>query len=169
MYKDYRYYVSDTEAEEWLRIHLLNSVFIITTAYIVTYVYYRKTQKYLQRYEANVRPATLKAQKQVGMILALQALYPMIVLGIPIIIGNLVPIIGINSSTLGNVLISIVHTTPILNAVSIIIFVPSYRRATVACFQAVYKCKLDECKSNSVYNVSDKDVHPRSTTMGTTA
>ncbi|CAD5222366.1 unnamed protein product [Bursaphelenchus xylophilus] len=158
------YFVGDADVMKWLNLHLLDCVMMITVSYAVTYIYYRKTQKYLRRYEKSVSPSTLKAQRQVGMVLALQAIYPLIVLGVPSLIGNLAPILGLNSTALGNVLICTVHTTPVLNALAVIVLVPAYRRATVSILRGILLCRPSEFKrSATVHASSYTDTHRQST------
>ncbi|CAD5222473.1 unnamed protein product [Bursaphelenchus xylophilus] len=125
-YAGRNYYVGDVEANIWLIPHLGSCNLTVSLSYVLTYFYYKRTQRYLQRFSTEVTKSTLRAQKQMGRIMMLQALYPTVVFGLPCLILATSPIIGFSSKWLGSVMVIAVHTLPTLNALSVITCVPSY-------------------------------------------
>ncbi|CAD5222479.1 unnamed protein product [Bursaphelenchus xylophilus] len=139
-YAGRNYYVGDVEANVWLIPHLGSCNTTVLLSYVLTYFYRKRTQRYLQRFGTDVTRSTLRAQKQMGRVMMLQALYPTVVFGLPCLILATSPIIGFSSKWLGNILIVSVHTLPTLNALSVIICVPSYRRITKRLLLTILRC-----------------------------
>ncbi|CAD5222475.1 unnamed protein product [Bursaphelenchus xylophilus] len=162
-YAGRNYYVGDVEANIWLIPHLGSCNTTVLLSYVLIYFYYKITQRYLQRFDANVTKATLRAQKQMGRVMMLQALYPTVVFGLPCLIAATSPIIGVTSKWLGNVLVVAVHTLPTLNALSVITCVPSYREITERLLLSILRCsgkdlEKDESKFQSTIESASKTV-----------
>ncbi|CAD5220582.1 unnamed protein product [Bursaphelenchus okinawaensis] len=90
-------------------------------------VLHSKTKKAFSEMENKVSRQTKAAQQQVQRIVFIQALFPMLVLIVPMAVLPIVAMFKINNSLFGK-FESLTKTSPLFNSITVILCIPSYRR-----------------------------------------
>ncbi|KAI6170217.1 hypothetical protein M3Y98_01216700 [Aphelenchoides besseyi] len=112
-------------------IHLVNTNLITTASYVVVFWTGTRIHRMLRASRMHMSSATIAVQKQLTMILCLQSFYPFVMLAVPIFLAAGLPLFGLKSRGLGLILCCLVTGLPLINAVTVIFVVPSFRRAVL--------------------------------------
>ncbi|CAD5227773.1 unnamed protein product [Bursaphelenchus xylophilus] len=129
--KRVKYMVGDISKHHLLLYYMLNGLFMACLTYLLVGAYYCLTRRRLRKLKFSLSESTKRAQRQVGQIATIQAIYPMLCICTPCIMICTAPLIGLKSQLFGCICSTLSHIFPVLNALSVIICVPSYRRKTL--------------------------------------
>ncbi|CAD5209709.1 unnamed protein product [Bursaphelenchus okinawaensis] len=126
-------YIVGNATDPILMIHF-SEVFIITgTCYNLILYMLKLTNKILKGDGVQFSENTRLVQKQMTKVLYVQAAYPLVVVLIPTFLFTFAVITGSEVQLLGELSFLLVHTTPALNALSVLILMPSYRNYFLRC------------------------------------
>ncbi|CAD5214733.1 unnamed protein product [Bursaphelenchus xylophilus] len=131
-------YIVGDPTEISMMLHF-SEVFIITGgAYNVILYVLRLTKKIWNVDGMEYSESTKLIQKQMTKVLYLQAAYPLFVVLIPCFLFPAAAITGSEVKLLGELSFLLVHSTPALNALSVLILMPSYRNYFLGCVSSKY-------------------------------
>ncbi|KAI6202457.1 hypothetical protein M3Y96_00951000 [Aphelenchoides besseyi] len=88
-----------------------------------------KTQKKLTESISTMRSSTVAAQRQMTKLMIMQAAYPFVALVFPLAFGCLMTLFGVSAGWGNQIMVLAISLIPILNAFSVILVIPSFRRA----------------------------------------
>ncbi|KAI6190574.1 hypothetical protein M3Y97_00133300 [Aphelenchoides bicaudatus] len=109
-------------------LHFLNCMLIINTSYAIVFWCSYKIWHALKLFQSNISRKKRDTQNQLTKILFIQAFMPFVILSAPVCVVIVTSIIGKSVPALGISLALTVSWMPIVNAVSAILIVPSYRQ-----------------------------------------
>ncbi|CAD5228085.1 unnamed protein product [Bursaphelenchus xylophilus] len=127
------YYVGDITSSFAMTLHMANCLIITAISYTLVTVVFLKTKKEFIKMESQMSSQTKKVQRQMERVIFIQALFPILVLFIP---GTYLPVAAIFrlNSTLSGEFLALIHTTPLINSLCVILCVPSFRRMVKQAF-----------------------------------
>ncbi|KAI6198004.1 hypothetical protein M3Y94_01293300 [Aphelenchoides besseyi] len=119
----------------WNGNHIVNSL-QFADVQVITFGCYAiiawtgyKTQKKLTESISTMRSSTVAAQRQMTKLMIMQAAYPFVTLVFPLAFGCLMTLFGVSASWGNQIMVLAISLIPILNAFSVILVIPSFRRA----------------------------------------
>ncbi|CAD5228808.1 unnamed protein product [Bursaphelenchus okinawaensis] len=128
------YLVGDTTTSIPYFFHALHCQVVLIVCYIVTIIFGFKTWKAMAENHLDLTPEREEMQREISRIMILQAIYPVIAMGIPLFALAAVPFLNGGAADfywLGMVGIGLINIIPILNSLSVIFVIPQYRKAVI--------------------------------------
>uniref|UniRef100_A0A1I7RW28 G_PROTEIN_RECEP_F1_2 domain-containing protein n=2 Tax=Bursaphelenchus xylophilus TaxID=6326 RepID=A0A1I7RW28_BURXY len=107
---------------------------IITTFYSMVLYFGYKTWRQLHVRHLHIAAQVQNAQRTILKTMIMQALYPVIIFLLPIVTALLSIFVDIDFVTAGYILTAAIYFIPILNSLSVLALIPSYRRMVTCAF-----------------------------------
>ncbi|CAD5233460.1 unnamed protein product [Bursaphelenchus xylophilus] len=109
-------------------LHMLNCMVIVITAYSIVIYCAVKTLRHLKHTAKSLSKSTLAAQKQLTIIMFVQATNPLFMLNFPICLACVLTLLNLNVNGISYFMAPVVAFIPILNPLCVILVIPSFRR-----------------------------------------
>ncbi|CAD5233523.1 unnamed protein product [Bursaphelenchus xylophilus] len=136
-------------------LHMLDCIFIVAVAYSIVIYCALKTIKKLRVAKESMSRTTLAAQRQLTVIMIIQGLNPLIIINTPIFVAVLFTLFNVTLQGISYFITPIIAFIPIVNSLSVICIVPSFRRFVLR------QRKVDD-KSTSQYTSERSAAHSKS-------
>uniref|UniRef100_A0A1I7RWQ4 Uncharacterized protein n=1 Tax=Bursaphelenchus xylophilus TaxID=6326 RepID=A0A1I7RWQ4_BURXY len=109
-------------------LHMLNCMLIVGTAYSIVVYCAIKTLRHLKETRKSLSRNTMAAQKQLTIIMFMQATNPLIMLNFPIFLTCIFTLFNVTVTGIAIFIAPVVAFIPILNPLCVIIVIPSFRK-----------------------------------------
>ncbi|CAD5233499.1 unnamed protein product [Bursaphelenchus xylophilus] len=114
-------------------VHVVFSQLIVVVVYVVVIYTSRKINEKLKEASAGMSKPTRDAQRQLNRVMVLQATYPAIIVGCPVIVATVFAQLHLDVLWCGLYLAPSVSLIPIANALTMILVIPTFRRRLLNC------------------------------------
>ncbi|CAD5233503.1 unnamed protein product [Bursaphelenchus xylophilus] len=121
--------------------HTFCSQLIIVFVYVVIYFTGKRISRKLNDAAGDMSSSTKDAQKQLNRVMILQAAYPGLIVALPIVIATVLAQFRFDVLWCGMYLAPSISLIPIANSVTILFFIPSFRRRILGGIQSRIQTK----------------------------
>ncbi|CAD5233501.1 unnamed protein product [Bursaphelenchus xylophilus] len=132
-------------------VHLVFSQLIVVVVYVVVIYTSRKINEKLKKASETMSSSTRDAQRQLNRVMILQATYPAIIVGCPVLMATGFTQLHLDILWCGLYLVPSVSLIPIANSVTMILVIPAFRKRLLSCL-SLRKVKV---KSSGAFTTTD--------------
>ncbi|CAD5233505.1 unnamed protein product [Bursaphelenchus xylophilus] len=109
-------------------LHFCCSQISIVVLYVIIVTTGRRIQKVLNSDTLNMSTNTKDAQKKLNKVMALQATYPGLIVGLPVLLATIMAQLKMDVSWSGMYIAPSISAIPIINAITVLLVIPSFRK-----------------------------------------
>ncbi|KAI6172671.1 hypothetical protein M3Y98_00999300 [Aphelenchoides besseyi] len=124
------YIAGDTHKLKMI-IQLIDSQFIITTAYGIIFYCGWRIQRKLSEDKGILLESTIRSQKRVSKILYVQAIIPIVSVIFPVGLADFLPLINLSFDYIPIFIRLTIGITPLLNPLVVLMVIPSFRNSVM--------------------------------------
>ncbi|CAD5233504.1 unnamed protein product [Bursaphelenchus xylophilus] len=109
-------------------VHFASSQLSVVVLYVIIIYTGRKIHKVLHSGDLSMSKSTKEAQKKLNKVMALQATYPGVIVGLPVVVATVMAQLKMDAAWTGMYLVTSVSTIPVINAITVLLVIPSFRK-----------------------------------------
>ncbi|CAD5230701.1 unnamed protein product [Bursaphelenchus okinawaensis] len=122
------YITGDVSVNTCILIQAFFSELAIVSMYVVIIITGRRIHAKLNSNSLNMSKSTKEAQNKLNRVMALQAIYPGVIIGIPICMASVAVQFKMDMPWAGYYIVTSISSMPVINAITVLVGIPSFRR-----------------------------------------